>query len=35
MEKRNSEMWGHGMLADCCWSLIRDTPTGDYEGKEA
>jgi len=31
MDKRYSGLWSPNMLADCSWSLIRETPTGKYE----
>jgi hypothetical protein len=34
MEKRYSGKWSPNMLVDYCWSLIRETPTGEYEAKE-
>jgi len=29
-EKRYSGKWCLDMLVDYCWSLIRETPTGEY-----
>jgi len=31
MEKRGSGKWSPSILADCCWGLLRETPTGEYE----
>jgi len=33
MEKRGRGKLSPRLLADCGWSLIRDTPTGEYEVK--
>jgi hypothetical protein len=30
MEKRYSGKWCPDMFADYCWSLRRETPTGEY-----
>jgi hypothetical protein len=31
IEKRYSRKWSPNMFADCCWSLIMETPTSKYE----
>jgi hypothetical protein len=31
MEKRHTGKWSPNMLADYYWSLIRETPTGEYK----
>jgi hypothetical protein len=31
MEKRFNGKWSSKMLADCSWSLIRETPAGEYK----
>jgi hypothetical protein len=31
MEKGYSGKWMPNMLADNCWILIRETPTGEYK----
>jgi hypothetical protein len=31
MEKRYRGKWTPDMYADCCWSLIWETPTGEYK----
>jgi len=32
--KRYSGKWSPYMLADYCWSLMREMPTGEYKRKE-
>jgi hypothetical protein len=34
MEKRYSSTWNPNMLADYCWTLVRKTPTEEYEKKD-
>jgi hypothetical protein len=31
IEERLNGKWSRNMLADCCWSLMRETPTGEYK----
>jgi hypothetical protein len=31
MEQRYNGKWNPNMLPDYCWSLLRETPTGEYE----
>jgi hypothetical protein len=31
MEKRYRGKWSSNILADYCWSLIRETPTGEHK----
>jgi len=31
MEKRYSEKWIPNTLPDCCWSLIKEIPTGEIK----
>jgi hypothetical protein len=30
-EKRYSGKWNPNMLADYCWTLVRETPTGEQK----
>jgi hypothetical protein len=34
MEKMYSGKWSPDMFGDSCWSLIWQTPIGEYEAKE-
>ena len=31
MEARYSGRWDQSMMADCCWTLIRDLPNAQYK----
>jgi len=33
-EKEYSEKWSTNILADCCWSLIRETLTGENKSQK-
>jgi hypothetical protein len=33
-EKRYGGTWSPKMLGDYCWSLIRETPAGEYNRKK-
>jgi hypothetical protein len=35
MEKQFVERWKCGMLAECCWSIVRETPEGGYKRKRS
>jgi hypothetical protein len=30
-QKRYQGKWNCAMLADCCWTLVRDAPTMEYK----
>jgi hypothetical protein len=34
MEKRYSGKWSANILADYCWILIKETPTGEYKSQK-
>jgi hypothetical protein len=35
MEKWFVGRWNCGMLAECCWSIVRETPDSGYKRKRS